>query len=102
MKKIVLLIVVFINFAAFQFGGNAFAADKVINSSVVQSATFAPYGTAKVDMHESPKIDVIFDVNYENPNSLNVLYAFVKNTQKRLLRLCKQIVFDYYINCNDS
>lgn len=82
MKKFVLLITAFISFAAFQFGGNALAADKVINSSVTQSAKFAPYGTAKVDMYESPKINVVFDVNYENPNSLNVLYAFVNNTRK--------------------
>jgi intracellular sulfur oxidation DsrE/DsrF family protein len=82
MKKIVSVITALISFAAFQFGGNALAADKVINTSVAQSASFAPYGTAKVDMHESPKIDVVFDVNYENPNSLNVLYAFINNTQK--------------------
>lgn len=40
-----------------------------------------PYGTAKVDMHEYPEIDQVFDVNYEDPKSLNTLYAFVKNTR---------------------
>lgn len=46
------------------------------------AADFAPYGTAKVDMHAMPATDVVFDVNYEDPQKLNVLYAFVKNTRK--------------------
>lgn len=46
------------------------------------AADFAPYGTAKVDMHAMPVTDVVFDVNYEDPQKLNVLYAFIKNTQK--------------------
>lgn len=41
-----------------------------------------PYGTAKVDMHEYPEINQVYDVNYEDPMRLNVLYAFVKNTGK--------------------
>ncbi|WP_299871481.1 DsrE family protein [uncultured Cocleimonas sp.] len=45
---------------------------------------FAPYGTAKVDMHEYPKIDAVFDVNYEDPKKLNILYNFMKNTAKPL------------------
>lgn len=48
------------------------------------SEQFAPYGTAKVDMHEYPTINAVFDVNYDDPASLNVLYAFVKNTAKPL------------------
>jgi len=43
---------------------------------------FAPYGTAKVDMHTMPVTDVVFDVNYEDPQKLNILYNFIKNTQK--------------------
>lgn len=43
---------------------------------------FAPYGTAKVDMHDYPEINQVFDVNYESPNDLNVLYAFIRNTRK--------------------
>lgn len=45
---------------------------------------FAPYGTAKVDMHEYPAINTVFDVNYADPQSLNVLYSFVRNTKKPL------------------
>lgn len=45
---------------------------------------FAPYGTAKVDMHEYPTINAVFDVNYEDPHKLNILYNFVKNTAKPL------------------
>ncbi|MBI6630018.1 DsrE family protein [Pontibaca salina] len=41
-----------------------------------------PYGTAKVDMHEYPEINQVFDVNYEDPNGLVTLAAFVKNTRK--------------------
>lgn len=48
------------------------------------SEEFAPYGSAKVDMHEYPTINAVFDVNYDDPNSLNILYAFVKNTSKPL------------------
>ena len=44
-----------------------------------------PYGTAKVNMHSFPKkINVVFDVNYQNPEDLNLLYFFVKNTKKTL------------------
>lgn len=44
----------------------------------------APYGTAKTDMHAYPTLDAVFDVNYEDPQDLNILYAFVKNTSKAL------------------
>ncbi len=45
---------------------------------------FTPHGTAKVDMHAYPTINAVFDVNYSDPNQLNILYNFVKNTQKPL------------------
>lgn len=44
--------------------------------------TFAPYGTAKVDMHTMPATNTVFDVNYEDPQKLNTLYNYVKNTKK--------------------
>ncbi|MDQ3028148.1 MAG: DsrE family protein [Pseudomonadota bacterium] len=53
-----------------------------ILSGEALAADFAPYGTAKVDMHTMPVTNVVFDVNYEDPQKLNVLYAFVKNTRK--------------------
>jgi len=43
---------------------------------------FAPYGTAKVDMHAIPVTDTVFDVNYDDPQKLNLLYNYIKNTQK--------------------
>lgn len=46
------------------------------------AADFSPYGTAKVDMHSMPVTNVVFDVNYENPQQLNTLYNFIKNTKK--------------------
>jgi len=45
---------------------------------------FAPYGTAKVNMHEYPVTNAVFDVNYDDPQKLNILYNFVKNTEKQL------------------
>lgn len=42
----------------------------------------APYGTAKVDMHKMPVTNTVFDVNYDDPQKLNVLYNFVNNTKK--------------------
>lgn len=46
------------------------------------AADFAPYGTAKVDMHPMDATNVVLMLNYENPQSLNTLYNFVKNTKK--------------------
>ena len=45
---------------------------------------FAPYGTAKVDLHEYPVLDAVFDVNYEDPAKLHILYGFINNTRKAL------------------
>lgn len=50
----------------------------------VHADEMAPYGTAQVNMHEYPTINAVFDANYEDPNKLNILYAFVKNTAKPL------------------
>jgi hypothetical protein len=41
----------------------------------------APYGTAKTHMKEYPVIDAVFDVNYDDPKDLNILYAFVNNSR---------------------
>ena len=54
----------------------------VVVSSALAAEDFAPYGTAKVDMHTMPPTNVVFDVNYEDPTKLNTLYFFVKNTMK--------------------
>lgn len=43
---------------------------------------FAPYGTAKVDMHTMPATDTVFDLNYEDPHKMNILYNFINNTKK--------------------
>ena len=45
------------------------------------AAEFAPYGTAKVDMHSMASTPTVFDVNYDDPQKLNILYNFIKNTQ---------------------
>lgn len=43
---------------------------------------FSPYGSAKEVMREYPEINQVFDVNYDDPSSLNALYSFVKSTRK--------------------
>ena len=55
-----------------------------VTTPLALAQEFSPYGTATTDMHEYPEIDAVFDVNYEDPNKLNILYAFVKNTAKPL------------------
>lgn len=44
----------------------------------------SPYGSSSSDLHEYPTIDAVFDANYTDPNSLNMLYSFVKNTMEPL------------------
>lgn len=46
------------------------------------AAEFSPYGTAKTDMYKMPVTDTVFDVNYEDPQQLNTLYNFVRNTKR--------------------
>lgn len=53
-------------------------------TSLAAGNDFSPYGTAKEDLHPYPAINVVFDVNYDDPAKLNVLYSFVKNTKKPL------------------
>ena len=53
-------------------------------SANVQAEEFAPYGTAKVDMHEYPVLNAVFDVNYEDPNKLNILNVFLQKTSAAL------------------
>jgi intracellular sulfur oxidation DsrE/DsrF family protein len=48
----------------------------------VSAGSLDPYGTAKVDMHSMPATNTVFDVNYEDPQKLNTLYFFIKNTKK--------------------
>jgi intracellular sulfur oxidation DsrE/DsrF family protein len=38
-----------------------------------------PFGDAKVDMHKYPKINRVYDVNYDDPKKLNALVGFIKN-----------------------
>ncbi len=50
----------------------------------VQAAESSPYGTAKEDMHEYPVTNVVFDVNYSDPKTLNILNVFLKKTSGAL------------------
>ena len=61
----------------------ALAASAALMAAAPASAdVLAPYGTAKVDMHSMPVVHTVFDVNYEDPNKLGILYNFVKNTRR--------------------
>jgi intracellular sulfur oxidation DsrE/DsrF family protein len=67
------------------FFARTLLASALVFGAVAASADeFAPYGTAKVDMHEYPTIDAVFDLNYENPGDMNILYNFVNNTRTPL------------------
>ncbi len=55
-----------------------------MSSSAVIADELSPYGTSKTDLHEYPTINAVFDANYKDPKSLNILYAFVNNTMKPL------------------
>ena len=50
----------------------------------VQATDLEPYGTAKTDMHEYPVTNAVFDVNYEDPNKLNILNVFLAKTSEAL------------------
>lgn len=50
----------------------------------VQAEEFAPYGTAKTDMHKYPVTNVVFDVNYSDPKQLNILSVFLTKTSEAL------------------
>lgn len=43
---------------------------------------FAPYGRATVSAQAYPRLDTVWDVNYEDPNALGALYSFVLHTQR--------------------
>jgi uncharacterized protein len=47
-----------------------------------QSASFDMYGTATVDMRKYAEIDIVYDVNYDDPRSLKILYNFVNNVRR--------------------
>lgn len=55
-----------------------------VSSATIVAEELSPYGTSKKNLHKYPKINAVFDANYTDPKSLNVLYAFVKNTMKPL------------------
>ncbi|MFN2350135.1 MAG: DsrE family protein [Thioalkalivibrio sp.] len=61
-----------------------FACLLILPVSAIADQAPSPYGKAKTNMHEYAKIDTVFDVNYEDPNQLNTLYFFVRNTSRAL------------------
>ncbi len=56
----------------------------VLSGAALAEEPLSPYGISKTDLHDYPTINAVFDANYTNPKSLNVLYAFVKNSKKPL------------------
>lgn len=55
-----------------------------LSAPALHAEEFAPYGTAKVSMHEYPTLNAVFDLNYEDPQQLHTLHAFINNTRKPL------------------
>lgn len=53
-----------------------------LTATTVLADEFAPFGKGKTDMHPMEVTNVVFDANYQDPNQLNILYNFVKNTLK--------------------
>lgn len=42
----------------------------------------APYGTATVKTRPTPVLNTVFDVSYDDPQKLDLLYDFVRNTRQ--------------------
>ncbi len=59
-----------------------FAVLVVILSGSAYADDFAPFGKGKTDMHSMEPTNVVFDVNFDDPKKLAILYNFVKNTIK--------------------
>jgi len=51
-------------------------------SSAAMAEDMTPFGDAKVGMHKYPKINRVYDVNYDDPKKLNALVGFIKNVNK--------------------
>lgn len=41
----------------------------------------APYGSAKADTQQRPVLNTVFDVSYDDPQKLTLLYDFIVNTK---------------------
>jgi uncharacterized protein len=54
----------------------------VMHLPAVADDNMTPFGDAKVNMHKYPKINRVYDVNYDDPKKLNALVGFIKNVNK--------------------
>lgn len=52
-----------------------------LNGATAQD-TPAPYGTAAIGTRPIPILNTVFDVSYEDPQKLALLYDFVRNTRQ--------------------
>ncbi|WP_137919013.1 DsrE family protein [Hydrogenophaga sp. 2FB] len=66
------------------FAHTLVASALLLGTAAACAQEFAPYGTAKVDMHEYPTINAVFDLNYASMADLNIFYNFVNNTRTPL------------------
>jgi len=62
----------------------AVAAALLILPLLGHAEDFAPYGTASSELRPYPELDLVFDVNYEDPTQLHVLYDFVRNSLRHV------------------
>ncbi len=54
----------------------------VVGSAYARGHYLEPFGTAKKDMHAYPRINRVYDVNYNKPQELYALYNFITNVNK--------------------
>ncbi|MHB8348467.1 MAG: DsrE family protein [Acidiferrobacterales bacterium] len=52
------------------------------NADAAQSRYLEPYGTASKNMHSYPRINRVYDVNYNKPQELYALYSFITNVNR--------------------
>ncbi|WP_296771407.1 DsrE family protein [Thiobacillus sp.] len=50
--------------------------------NVAASGTTSPYGTASTKTRSMPVLNTVFDVSYDDPKKLELLYDFVRNTRR--------------------
>lgn len=51
-------------------------------SAAAANDVAAPYGTATVKTRPIPVLNTVFDVSYDDPQKLDLLYDFVRNTRQ--------------------
>lgn len=54
----------------------------MLTFNVAASGATSPYGTASAKTRSMPALNTVFDVSYDDPKKLELLYDFVRNTRQ--------------------